>query len=53
MCGKGESGWLFTAIQNAKNLSDFSVIKSRAEEFKRNLRVNFEVDEVKSFFKNK
>ena len=53
MCGKGESGWLFAAIQNAKNLSDLSVIKNRAEEFKRNLRVSFEVNEIKSFFNNK
>lgn len=53
MCGKDESGWLFTVIQNAKTLSDLSIIKSRAEKYKQNLKINFDVDEVKSFFKNK
>ena len=53
MFGKAESGWLFTVIQNAKNFSDFSDIKRRAEEYKRNLKVNFDVDEIKSFFKSK
>lgn len=49
--GNAEAGWLFRAIQNAKNLSDLSKIKIRAEEYKRNLKVNFDVNEVKSFFK--
>lgn len=50
MYGKEESGWLFTVIQNAKSLADLTVIKRRAEEYKRNLRVNFDVAEIKSIF---
>ena len=50
MYGKEESGWLFTVIQNAKNLSDLSEIKRRAEEYKRNLKVNFDVYKIKSIF---
>lgn len=50
MFGKAESGWIFTIIQNAKNFSDLSEIKRRAEEYKRNLKVNFDVEEIKSFF---
>lgn len=52
MCGYDESGWLFQIIQNARNLSDLSVIKHRAEEYKRSVISNFEVTEINSFIKS-
>ena len=51
MCGNAEAGWIFSTIQNAKNLSELSVMKSRAEEYKRNLKVNFDAEKIKSFLK--
>lgn len=50
MSSFSSSGWIFTQINNAKNISDLSEIISRASEYKKKTPRNFEVKKVNELF---
>lgn len=50
MCKLSTSGYLFNAIQNAKNISDLANIKRKANEFLKNTNMAFVVPAIKNFF---